>query len=82
MGEQVAEALAIHGTVGGRDEARRRAVELLAQVGLPDPGEAARAYVGGGREGVALWVVHCAQAVALGAREGLAVCEAILRESA
>jgi hypothetical protein len=43
--------------------------------------EAARGYVGGGRDGVAGWVVHCAQAVALGAREGLAVCEAILREA-
>ena len=44
--------------------------------------EAARAYVGGGQEGVARWLVHCAQAVALGAREGVAVCEAILRETA
>lgn len=41
--------------------------------------EALRAYVSGGPEGVARWVVHCAQAVALGAREGLAVCEAIKR---
>lgn len=40
---------------------------------------AARDYVSGGRTGVAGWVVHCAQATALGAREGLAVCEAILR---
>jgi hypothetical protein len=44
--------------------------------------EAARSYVRGGEAGVAAWLVHCAQAVALGAREGLAVCEAILRESA
>jgi hypothetical protein len=44
--------------------------------------EAARGYVHGGTDGVARWVVHCAQAVALGAREGLAVCEAILRQSA
>ena len=43
--------------------------------------EAVRAYVRGGEQGVAQWVVHCAQAVALGAREGVAVCEAILRES-
>ena len=41
--------------------------------------EALRAYVAGGRDGVATWVVHCARAVALGAREGLAVCEAIRR---
>jgi Fic family protein len=44
--------------------------------------EAARAYVAGGEDGLARWMVHCAQAVALGAVEGLAVCEAILRESA
>ncbi|HUR12928.1 MAG TPA: oxidoreductase [Mycobacteriales bacterium] len=44
--------------------------------------EAARAYVGGGEPGLAGWLVHCAGAVALGAREGVAVCEAILRESA
>lgn len=43
--------------------------------------DAARAFVAGGRDGVAGWVVHCAQAVTLGAREGLAVCEAILREA-
>lgn len=41
--------------------------------------EALRAYIGGGPDGVATWVVHCARAVALGAREGLAVCEAIKR---
>jgi Fic family protein len=44
--------------------------------------EAARGYVTGGQAGLAAWLVHCAQAVALGAREGVAVCEAILRESA
>jgi len=43
---------------------------------------AARGYVAGGAEGVGAWVVHCAQAVALGAREGVAVCEALLRETA
>lgn len=42
-------------------------------------GDALRAYVSGEPEGVARWVVHCARAVALGAREGLAVCEAIRR---
>ena len=40
---------------------------------------ALRAYVGGGPEGVARWVRHCARAVALGAREGLAVCQAVGR---
>jgi len=42
-------------------------------------GTALRAYVSGGPEGVARWVRHCAAAVALGAREGTAVCEAISR---
>jgi hypothetical protein len=41
--------------------------------------DAAVAYVSGGPDGVAQWVGHCAQAVALGAREGVAVCEAIQR---
>jgi len=31
------------------------------------------------RDGVAAWVTHCAEAVALGAREGAAVCEALRR---
>jgi hypothetical protein len=47
-----------------------------------DYADAARAYVGGGRDGVARWIDHCASAVALGAREGLAVCEAIARGAA
>jgi hypothetical protein len=41
--------------------------------------DAARAYVAGGPAGVAHWIDHCCSAVALGAREGLAVCEAIVR---
>jgi Fic family protein len=40
---------------------------------------ALRGYVGGGPDGVAQWIRHCALAVSLGAREGLAVCEAIAR---
>lgn len=40
-----------------------------------------RGYVSGGAEGVGAWLVHCARATALGAREGLAVCEAILRSA-
>ncbi len=43
--------------------------------------EAARAYVAGGPDGVARWVRHCAEAVGLGAREGLAVCEALRRQA-
>ena len=41
--------------------------------------DALRAYIAGGEQGVATWIAHCARAVALGAREGLAVCEAIKR---
>jgi Fic family protein len=41
--------------------------------------DALRDYVSGRPAGVAAWLVHCARAVALGAREGLAVCEAIRR---
>ena len=44
--------------------------------------EAAYAYVHGGPAGVARWIDHCASAIALGAREGLAVCEAIQRGAA
>ncbi|MCW2608120.1 MAG: hypothetical protein JWO60_2813 [Frankiales bacterium] len=43
--------------------------------------EAARGFISGGRDGVGAWIAHCASAVALGAREGKAVCEAILREA-
>lgn len=42
---------------------------------------AARAYVHGGTDGVAAWLVHCARAVGLGALEGRAVCEALVREA-
>jgi peptide/nickel transport system ATP-binding protein len=44
VGRQVAESLLIHRTVRDRRSARAAAVELLAQVGLPDPQVAARAY--------------------------------------
>ena len=43
--------------------------------------DALRAYARGGPPGVARWVVHCAQAVSLGAREGVAVCEALQRSA-
>jgi len=36
-------------------------------------------YRAGGADGIAAWLVHCAEAVVLGAREGVAVCEAIQR---
>lgn len=36
-------------------------------------------YRAGGPDGVTAWLRHCCAAVSLGAQEGLAVCEAILR---
>jgi oligopeptide/dipeptide ABC transporter ATP-binding protein len=57
VGKQVAESLRLHRKIG-RDEAARRAVELLERVELPDPAEAARAYPhqlsGGQRQRVVL----------------------------
>ncbi|MQA01682.1 MAG: ATP-binding cassette domain-containing protein [Streptosporangiales bacterium] len=44
VGRQVAEALLIHRTHTDRRSASAAAVELLAQVGLPDPAVAAHAY--------------------------------------
>lgn len=41
--------------------------------------EAARGYAAGGSDGLAGWLVHCAAAVEQGAREGLAICEALRR---
>jgi hypothetical protein len=40
---------------------------------------AAREYVHGTPDGVSAWIRHCAGAVTLGAREGLAICEALAR---
>ncbi|MQA06145.1 MAG: oxidoreductase [Streptosporangiales bacterium] len=55
---------------------------LAPEVGhleLRDEYEAALAGYGTGTAGLARWVVHCAAAVRLGAQDGLAVCEALLR---
>jgi len=42
--------------------------------------EALRGYAEGGKEGLTQWVVHCAEAVALGARDAVAVCESQERQ--
>jgi oligopeptide/dipeptide ABC transporter ATP-binding protein len=42
IGDQVAEAMTAHGV--GRDDARRRTLQALAQVGIPAPERTARAY--------------------------------------
>lgn len=41
--------------------------------------DSAAAYRSGERDGVAVWIRHCCAAVALGAREGVAICEAVAR---
>ena len=41
--------------------------------------QAAQAYVKGGPDGVSFWLQHCARAIGLGALEGRAVCEALVR---
>jgi hypothetical protein len=57
-------------------------------VGVPEVGHLAlaedydaalAAYRSGAAEGVAAWLRHCCRAVELGAQEGLAICEAVLR---
>ncbi|WP_131771170.1 hypothetical protein [Candidatus Protofrankia californiensis] len=40
---------------------------------------AARAYATAGAEGVSQWIIHYARALELGARESLAICEAVAR---
>jgi ABC-type glutathione transport system ATPase component len=44
VGAQVAEIMKVHHTENGRRQAAKRAVELLAQVKLPNPAEAALAF--------------------------------------
>jgi hypothetical protein len=54
----------------------------VPEVGHLDRGDYRAALAGygtGSEDGVARWLRHCAGAVELGAREGLAVCEAVLR---
>jgi hypothetical protein len=50
-----------------------------AELGRDAYADALRGYLTGSAEGVAGWVGHCAEAVQLGAREAVAVCEAIQR---
>ena len=58
VGDQVAEVMLIHGTSPDRKSAMASAVDLLDQVGLPDPAGSARAYPhqlsGGQRQRVVL----------------------------
>ncbi|MFE6157644.1 ABC transporter ATP-binding protein [Streptomyces sp. NPDC056486] len=72
VGRQIAEVLLIHRTTTDRASARAAAVELLDQVGLPDPAAAARAYPhqfsGGQRQRIVL-------AIALANNPALLVCD-------
>jgi hypothetical protein len=59
---------------------RAVSVPEVGHVDLRDEYAAAlRAYATGTPDGVARWIRHCCQATVLGAREGLAVCEAVRR---
>ncbi|MER5932727.1 oxidoreductase [Streptomyces sp. NPDC002054] len=58
-----------------------------AEVGHAELGRAAYlaaldGYVSGTPEGMAAWIAHCGRAVELGARESMAVCEALQRGAA
>ncbi|MGZ4593308.1 MAG: oxidoreductase [Actinomycetes bacterium] len=65
---------------GGLDPSAVSVPEVgFAELGRAAYDDASAGYAGGGAEGVAGWVRHCAAAVVLGAREGVAVCEAIQR---
>jgi hypothetical protein len=51
----------------------------FAELGREAYASALTAYTGGTPEGVAVWLVHCCRATELGAVEGLAICESLLR---
>jgi hypothetical protein len=53
-----------------------------AELGRAEYARALAGYVSATPEGVAGWVRHCAEAVRLGARESVAVCEALQRGAA
>jgi peptide/nickel transport system ATP-binding protein len=72
VGDQVAEVMLLHRTQPSRRAARRRVVELLEQVDLPDPAHLARSYPhelsGGQRQRVVL-------AIALANDPALLICD-------
>lgn len=64
----------------GLDPAAVSAPEVgHAELGREEYFAALEGYADGGPAGVTSWVLHCAEAVVLGAREGVAICEGIQR---
>ncbi|GAA3488124.1 oxidoreductase [Streptomyces cremeus] len=53
-----------------------------AELGRAEYVAALEGYVSGTPEGVAAWITHCGRAAELGARESMAVCEALQRGAA
>ncbi|MFE9771434.1 oxidoreductase [Streptomyces sp. NPDC005931] len=53
-----------------------------AELGADAYRTALEGYVSGSPEGVAAWIAHCGRAIGLGARESMAVCEALQRGAA
>ncbi len=51
----------------------------LAELGAPAYADALAGYRSGTADGVAGWLAHCCRATELGAVEGLAICESLLR---
>jgi hypothetical protein len=87
-----ANAFPVAGDVVGRAVGRLTMIDRgldPGAVGVPEVGHlelgvdayraALAAYRAGGPDGLAVWVVHCADAVVLGAREAVAICEALQR---
>ncbi|WP_250286071.1 hypothetical protein [Frankia sp. CiP1_Cm_nod2] len=74
-------ATAISDTTTADMTARNAATRNTATGNVPTDGyaDAARAYAGAGAEGVRRWIIYYAHALELGARESLAICEAVVR---
>ena len=51
----------------------------FAELGRDAHDAALAGYQSGGPDGVAAWIAHCCRATELGAAEGLAICESLLR---
>ncbi|MCE7080078.1 Fic family protein [Streptomyces sp. ST2-7A] len=70
-------------TGGGLDPGAVAPVEVgFAEQGADAHHAALADYASGTPEGVARWITHCGRAVELGARESVAVCEALQRGAA